>query len=167
MARGGLTPGRRIGQRVSRLTARLDRRQTLLGVLVLAIGVFLAYVAFQATTGPPFQTPYKINVTVPNDSPTLRVGQAVRIGGQLAGLISGIEPDRANDEATVTANITKPAFRPLPGGYDRLRTGPLDRLRDLSRTASGHLGPGASERSHPARHGHFRHGSTRGCRPLR
>ncbi|MEA2348884.1 MAG: phospholipid/cholesterol/gamma-HCH transport system substrate-binding protein [Thermoleophilaceae bacterium] len=114
MARGGLTPGRRIGQRVSRLTARLDRRQTLLGVIVVAIGAFLAFVAFQATTGPPFQVPYKINVTVPSGSPTLRVGQAVRIGGQLAGLISHIEPDRAHDDATVTANITKPAFRPLP-----------------------------------------------------
>jgi phospholipid/cholesterol/gamma-HCH transport system substrate-binding protein len=145
MARGGLTPGRRIGQRVSRLTARLDRRQTLLGVLVLAIGAFLAYVAFQATTGPPFQTPYKINVTIPNDSPTLRVGQAVRIGGQLAGLISGIEPDRANDEATVTANITKPAFRPLPEGT----TGYV-RVHSIVYETYLELHPGTSDRALPS-----------------
>jgi ABC-type transporter Mla subunit MlaD len=99
---------------VSKLTARLDRRVTLLGIIVLAIGAFLAYVAFQSTTGPPFSARYQIKVTVPNDAPTLRKGQAVRIGGQLAGLISTVEPDREDDAATVTANITKGAFRPLP-----------------------------------------------------
>jgi phospholipid/cholesterol/gamma-HCH transport system substrate-binding protein len=38
----------------------------------------------------------------------------VRVGGKLAGLISEVEPDREEGGTTVTANITKPEFRPLP-----------------------------------------------------
>ena len=96
------------------MTAKLDQRQTLLGLLVLAIGAFLAYVAFQSTTGPPFQAKYEINVNVPTDTPVLRRGQAVRIGGRLAGLVSKVTPNREDRVTTVTANITKPGFRPLP-----------------------------------------------------
>jgi ABC-type transporter Mla subunit MlaD len=106
--------GSRLSQGVSKLTARLDRRTTLIGLVVLAIGMFLAYVAFQATTGPPFAARYQVKVSVPSDAPTLRVGQAVRVGGQLAGLISAVEPDRQTGGSTITANITKAPFRPMP-----------------------------------------------------
>ena len=110
-------PGRTsrlVSSRVSRISSRLDRHRTLLGLAVLAIGAFLAYVAFVSTTGPPFQGRYQIEVNLPEDAPTVREGQAVRIGGKLAGLISEVEPNRAEGGATVTANITKTEFRPLP-----------------------------------------------------
>ena len=68
-------------------------------------------------------------VEVPADAPPLRVGQAVRIGGKLAGLISGVEPDRENGGTMVTANITKTEFRPIGERRDRQRPRPLDRLR--------------------------------------
>ena len=83
-----------LNQRVSRAAGKLDDHKLLLGAIVMVAGAFLAYVAFVSTTGPPFQSRYQIKVQVPGDSPPLRIGQAVRIGGQLAGLISGIEPDR-------------------------------------------------------------------------
>lgn len=105
---------RRISGGVSRLTSRLDDHVTLLGLIVIGIGAFLAYVAFISTTGPPFQSKYELEVKVPADAPVLREGQAVRIGGKLAGLISEVEPDREDGGATVTANITKTEFRPLP-----------------------------------------------------
>ena len=89
-------------------------RPLLLGVLVLALGAFLLIVGFLATTGPPFQEKYRLTVSVPGDNPTLRPGQAVRVGGRLAGLVSEVEPDRERGGATVVANITKPGFRPLP-----------------------------------------------------
>ena len=114
MARETGKLGVRLNQRVSKMTAGLDDRKTPLGLLVLAVGAFLAFVAFISTTGPPFQSKYQIEVSVPADAPVLRAGQAVRIGGKLAGLISAVEPDREEGDVNVTANITKTAFRPLP-----------------------------------------------------
>lgn len=121
-------PGRvasHLNQRVTRLAERFNDHTLLLGFLVAAAALFLAYIAFASTTGPPFQSAYRINVDVPPDRPSefdgerqgsappLRVGQAVRISGQLAGLISEVEPNRETGGATVTANITKPEFRPI------------------------------------------------------
>jgi phospholipid/cholesterol/gamma-HCH transport system substrate-binding protein len=110
----GVTRRQRLSSRVARFTSRLDRHRTLLGVLVLGVGAFLAYVAFVSTTGPPFQGRYELKVNLPADAPVVREGQAVRVGGKLAGLISEVEPDREEGGTTVTANITKPEFRPLP-----------------------------------------------------
>jgi ABC-type transporter Mla subunit MlaD len=92
----------------------LSRHPLALGALVLALGGFLLVVGFLATTGPPFQASYRVQVGVPADAPVLRPGQAVRVGGRLAGLISDVEPDRAHGGSVVTANITKPGFKPLP-----------------------------------------------------
>lgn len=103
----------RLNQRVSGVAAKLDDHKILLGALVAAVGLFLAYVAFVSTTGPPFQSKYQVKVEVPADAPPVRVGQAVRISGKLAGLISDVEPDRENGGTLVTANITKTEFRPI------------------------------------------------------
>lgn len=103
----------RLNQRVSGAASKLDDHKLLLGVLVALAGAFLAYVAFVSTTGPPFQSRYEIKVHVPDDAPPMRVGQAVRVSGKLAGLVSEVEPDRENGGTVVTANITKPEFRPI------------------------------------------------------
>ena len=107
------TRSSRLNQRVSGAASKLDDHKLLLGLLVAVVGAFLAYVAFVSTTGPPFQSKYQIEVQVPADAPPLRIGQAVRISGKLAGLISDVEPDRENHGTIVTANITKPEFRPI------------------------------------------------------
>lgn len=107
------TRSSRLNQRVSGAASKLDDHKLLLGLLVAVVGAFLAYVAFVSTTGPPFQSKYQIEVEVPADAPPLRIGQAVRISGKLAGLISDVEPDREHDGTIVTANITKPQFRPI------------------------------------------------------
>jgi ABC-type transporter Mla subunit MlaD len=125
MAREPRKASAHLNQRVTRAAEKLNDHTLLLGFGVAAVALFLAYIAFASTTGPPFQSAYRISVEVPPDRPTefadseqgsappLRVGQAVRISGQLAGLISGVEPNRETGGATVTANITKPAFRPI------------------------------------------------------
>jgi len=105
--------GSHLNQRVSKAAGKLDDHKLALGLVVAALGAFLAYIAFVSTTGPPFQSKYEVQVQVPADAPPLRKGQAVRIGGKLAGLISSVEPDRENDGSIVTANITKTQFRPL------------------------------------------------------
>lgn len=104
----------RLSAGVSRFTSRLDKHRTLLGLAVLGVGAFLGYIAFVSTTGPPFQSKYELKVNLPADAPVVREGQAVRVGGKLAGLISQVEPDREEGGTTVTANITKTEFRPLP-----------------------------------------------------
>ncbi len=104
----------RLSARVGRFTSKLDNHKTLLGLIVLGVGAFLGYVAFVSTTGPPFQGKYEIKVNLPADAPVVREGQAVRIGGKLAGLISQVAPDREEGGTTVTANITKTEFRPMP-----------------------------------------------------
>lgn len=109
----------RFNQRVTKTAGRLDDHKILLGVLVGLVGAFLGYIAFVSTTGPPFQSRYEIKVETPSDAPTLKRGDAVRIGGKLAGLISSVEPLRPEDSSTgeggslVTANITKTNFRPI------------------------------------------------------
>src|SRR5215210_4372468 len=109
------TPNRtRLSARVGRFTSKLDNHKTLLGLIVLGVGAFLGYVAFVSTTGPPLQSKYELKVNLPADAPVVREGQAVRVGGKLAGLISEIEPDREEGGTTVTANITKTEFRPMP-----------------------------------------------------
>lgn len=113
MATGSSKFRSRLNQGVSSLAARLDRHKLPLGLVVAAVGAFLGYIAFVSTTGPPFQSRYEVVVEVPGDAPSLRAGQAVRISGKLAGLISSVEPDRENGGTLVTANITKPDFRPV------------------------------------------------------
>ncbi len=102
-----------LGTRIVRGADAVARRPTLLGVLVLVVGAFLLVVGFLATTGPPFQEKYRLKVAISGEDPVLRSGQAVRVGGRLAGLISDVKPD-PDGGATVTANITKGDFRPLP-----------------------------------------------------
>lgn len=112
------TPRRTLGggmsALVSRASERIDRYRTPLGLAVLAVVAFLGYTAFKATTGPPFLPKYRITVKVPSDAPSLRKGQAVRVGGSLAGLIQKVEPDPANDRTLVEISISKGKYKPLP-----------------------------------------------------
>lgn len=105
--------GRKISGRVSRVSEQIDRFRTPLGLAVLALAAFLGYTAFKATTGPPFLAKYRLTVKVPADAPPLRKGQAVRVGGTLAGLIQSVEPDTKSGQTLVEVNITKTRFRPL------------------------------------------------------
>jgi ABC-type transporter Mla subunit MlaD len=105
--------GRRISAWISVGSEKIDDYKTPLGLAVLAIVAFLAYTAFQATTGPPFLPKYRVTVKVPSDAPPLRRGQAVRVGGSLAGLINDVSPDTANNQTLVEINISKTNFRPL------------------------------------------------------
>ncbi|HYF28492.1 MAG TPA: MlaD family protein [Baekduia sp.] len=127
----------------ARAAARLTRHPKLLGLLTLAAGAFLLVVGFLATTGPPFQERYALRVTLPADTPVLRAGQAVRIGGRLAGLVADVEPDRRGaGGVTVTANITKPGFRPLPADTEA-----YVRVHSIVYETYLELRPGTSQRT--------------------
>lgn len=83
----------RVNQSVSALTARASSHTIVLGLVVTAIGIFLAYIAWVSVNGPPFQNRYELNAIVPSDAPILKSGGAVRVAGKLAGTITEVEPD--------------------------------------------------------------------------
>ncbi len=84
-------PGR-IQRVVSGGARRLERHTTLLGILVAIVGGILGYVAWISVNGVPFQDRYLLKAVVPASSPILKDGDAVRIAGRLAGLITEVEP---------------------------------------------------------------------------
>ena len=60
-------PLRHLNQSVSRVTSRLARHRIALGLVVAAVGIFLAYIAWISVNGPPFQHH-------PDDSPNPALG---------------------------------------------------------------------------------------------
>ncbi len=103
-----------VRRRATRFISRLDDHRLALGLLVFACAAVAAVIAFKATTGPPFQSAYRIKIALPEDAPIVRKGLAVRVGGKLAGLVSAVEPASQAGGRTITASITKARFRPLP-----------------------------------------------------
>ena len=102
-------PGR-ASSMVRSAAQRLARRETLLGLIVAAIGLALAVVAWQSVNGVPFQNRYRIQVEVGADSPILKEGDSVRVAGRFAGLITDVEPD--DGVVRVTAEL-RPEFAPI------------------------------------------------------
>lgn len=91
-------------------TQRLARHKLLLGLIVAAIGLALAVVAWESVNGVPFQNRYKVQVEVAADSPILKEGDSVRVAGRFAGLITDVKPD--DGDVVVTAEL-RPEFAPL------------------------------------------------------
>lgn len=104
-------PGR-LQRGVYGATKRLEGHTIALGLLATAIGVFLAYLAWASISGVPFQDRYEVKALVPADSPILQEGDAVRIAGRLAGLITAVEPG-AEPESTEISMDIRPAFAPI------------------------------------------------------
>jgi ABC-type transporter Mla subunit MlaD len=144
MADGTRKPRRRLGRSfsgwVGRTTEHIDRFKTPLGLAVLALGAFLAYTAFKATTGPPFLPKYRLTIKVPADAPPLRKGLAVRVGGSLAGLVQSVEPDPVHRQTLVEINVSKTNFRPLP-----VDTTAFVRVRSIVYATYVSLQPGTSD----------------------
>jgi phospholipid/cholesterol/gamma-HCH transport system substrate-binding protein len=106
-------PGRRITrvhQAVSRSAARLDRHKLALGLLVAAVGLVMAYVAWISARGVPFQDRYEVKALIPSDSPIVKEGNAVRIAGRLAGFVRGVDPHHGSVEVRMEL---RPQFAPI------------------------------------------------------
>jgi len=92
---------------------KVSGRTLLLGYVVAAVGLALAWVAWESVNGVPFQNRYEVKVEVPADAPILKQGDSVRIAGRFAGLITEIEPE--GGRVLVTAEL-RPDFAPLGAG---------------------------------------------------
>jgi phospholipid/cholesterol/gamma-HCH transport system substrate-binding protein len=104
-------PGRVQGA-IYATTKRLEGHTMALGLVVTAIGLFFAWVAYSSISGVPFQDRYEIKVLVPSDTPILQEGDAVRIAGRLAGLITDVQPGEEPGSTEVSADI-RPAYAPI------------------------------------------------------
>lgn len=102
-------PGR-LNRTLAGAARRLGERTTLLGLIVLAVGLFLGYIAWISINGVPFQDRYRFAAVIPHDSPIVKEGDAVRIAGRLAGFVVEVEPHR--DDVRVEMEI-EPGFAPI------------------------------------------------------
>lgn len=97
---------------VSRTTSRLAEHRVALGLVVTAIGLLLAYIAWISINGPPFQNRYELHVLIPADSPILQEGDAVRVSGRFAGFVTEVEPAPEEEALRVTTQLD-PEFAPV------------------------------------------------------
>ncbi len=95
---------------VTKTSRRLDGHVMLLGLLVAGAGAVLAYIGWASTNGVPFQDRYLLKAQVPANAPIVQKGDAVRIAGRLAGLVTDVQPDDGFREVTMEL---RPAYSPV------------------------------------------------------
>lgn len=100
----------RVRQPLVRGARRLEGRTVILGIIVLAVGGFFAYVSVIAVNGVPFQDRYRVAAELPGDVPPLKVSDEVRIAGTRAGTVTGVEP---KPDGVIAQLDLDPAFAPL------------------------------------------------------
>ena len=103
-------PPGKISQLVIHATRRLEGHTLALGFVVAAIGGGLAFIAWSSVNGVPFQDRYTVRAMIPEGAPIVAKGDAVRIAGQLAGLVTDVEPE---DGATQVEMSLRPQFAPI------------------------------------------------------
>ena len=80
-----MKPPGRFSRAVRSGISRLEGRELLLGCVVAAVGLAMAWVAWESVNGVPLQNRYEVKVEVPSSSPILKRGDAVRIAGRYGG----------------------------------------------------------------------------------
>jgi phospholipid/cholesterol/gamma-HCH transport system substrate-binding protein len=100
----------RVSRTITGATRRLEGHKLALGFAVAAIGALLAWVAWSSVNGVPLQDRYTLKVHFPDGSPIVSDGDAVRIGGQLAGLVTDVQPEQGAAEVTMEL---RPQFAPV------------------------------------------------------
>lgn len=103
-------PPGRVSQAIAHATKRLEGHTLALGLVVAAIGAILAYIAWASVNGVPFQDRYTLRALIPEGSPIVAESDAVRISGQLAGLVTEVEPREGASEVTMEL---RPHFAPV------------------------------------------------------
>jgi phospholipid/cholesterol/gamma-HCH transport system substrate-binding protein len=81
-----------------------------LGIAVVLVALFGAYIAWISVNGPPFQNRYKLDAVVASDSPVLKSGTQVREAGKLAGIVTGVQPE---GNALRISMELRPQFAPV------------------------------------------------------
>lgn len=109
-ARRQRTLSARIQGAVRRTGRRLQDHTIAAGFAVAAVGALMAWVAWTSVNGVPLQERYKLHAIIPADTAIVKVGDAVRTSGRLAGIITKVEPYKRNRRVTMQL---RPAFAPV------------------------------------------------------
>jgi ABC-type transporter Mla subunit MlaD len=105
-------PPGRLQRTLYAATKRIEGHTMALGLVATAIGLFMAYLAWASISGVPFQDRYEIKALVPSDSPILQEGDAVRIAGRLAGLVTDVDPGPEAGSTEISMDI-RPQYAPI------------------------------------------------------
>jgi phospholipid/cholesterol/gamma-HCH transport system substrate-binding protein len=100
----------RVSRTITGATRRLEGHKLALGLAVAAVGALLAWLAWSSVNGVPLQDRYTLKARFPDGSPIVNDGDAVRIGGQLAGLVTDVQPEHGSAEVTMEL---RPEFAPV------------------------------------------------------
>ena len=100
----------RPAQLIYSATRRAEGHTVALGLLVAAIGLAMAVVAYQSVNGVPLQKRYALNAVFPGNSPVVAKGDTVRIAGRLAGLVTEVEPYKGGRKVSMEL---RPKFAPV------------------------------------------------------
>lgn len=120
-------------------TARRDLR---LGFVVLAVLAVIAYLSTVALSGGPLRGGHPVRLALPLTGPILRPGAEVRIGGERAGEVQGVDLDRRGRRAIVTLRMDRGTIG--AGASARVR------LRGMAGAVYVELSPGDAHRPLPA-----------------
>jgi len=105
-----IKPPGRFQRSVRRAGRRLEDHRLAAGVAVSAVAAVLAWVAWASVNGVPLQPRYQVHAIVSADAPIVKPGDAVRIAGRLAGIVTGVEPHDGSRDVTMDL---RPAFAPI------------------------------------------------------
>jgi phospholipid/cholesterol/gamma-HCH transport system substrate-binding protein len=105
-------PPGRLQRAVYDTTKRLEGHTMALGLVATAVGLFFAWLAYTSISGVPFQDRYEVKALVPADGPILQKGDAVRIAGRLAGLITDVQPGPERGSTEISMDI-RPSYAPI------------------------------------------------------
>lgn len=117
MSEGQVKPPGKFARTVRRTGGRLQNHPAKAGLVVAAFGAVLAWLAWASTNGVPLQTRYELHAIVPKAAPIVKPGDAVRMAGRLAGIVTDVEPHDGSREVTMELS---PGFSPV-GENARLR----------------------------------------------
>jgi ABC-type transporter Mla subunit MlaD len=105
-----IKPPGRFQRAVRRTGSRLEKHRTAAGLAVTAVAAALAFIAWQSVNGVPFQPRYQVHAIVAADAPIVKPGDAVRVAGRLAGIVTGVEPHNGTRELTMDL---RPSYAPI------------------------------------------------------
>jgi ABC-type transporter Mla subunit MlaD len=105
-----IKPPGKFQRAVRRTGRRLEDHRLAAGLAVSAVGAVLAWVAWASVNGVPLQPRYQVHAVVSADAPIVKPGDAVRIAGRLAGIVTGVDPHHGSREVTMDL---RPGFAPI------------------------------------------------------
>jgi ABC-type transporter Mla subunit MlaD len=105
-------PPGRLQRAIYDTTKRLEGHTLALGLVATAVGLFFAWIAYSSISGVPFQDRYEVKVLVPSDSPIIQKGDAVRVAGRLAGLVTDVQPGEEAGSTEIAVEM-RPSYAPI------------------------------------------------------